>query len=42
MWFGKEKTSLCSLGCAWWLVLICYERKILLAGWQPVAGANLV
>jgi hypothetical protein len=26
----------------WWLVLICYERKILLAGWWLVAGADLL
>ena len=25
--------SLCSLCCGWWLVLICCERKVLLAGW---------
>jgi hypothetical protein len=28
-------------GC-WWLVLICSERKILLAGWWLLAGAELV
>jgi hypothetical protein len=28
-------------GC-WWLVLICYERKTLLAGWWLLAGAELV
>jgi hypothetical protein len=26
----------------WWLRLIYCERKILLAGWWPVAGAELV
>jgi len=26
----------CSLGCGWWLVLICYERKVLLIGWWLV------
>ena len=25
-----------------WLVLICYERTVLLTGWQLVAGASLV
>ena len=24
---------LCSLACGWWLVLICYERIVLLTGW---------
>jgi len=24
--------SLCSAGCGWWLVLVCCERKLLLAG----------
>ena len=32
----------CSAGCSWWLVLICCERKVLLAGWWLVAGADLV
>jgi len=27
---------LCSAGCSWWLVLICCEKKILLAGWWLV------
>jgi len=28
--------SLCSAGCGRWLVLICCEKKILLAGWWLV------
>ena len=32
----KIPTSLCSFGCGWWLVLICYERKVLLAVWWLV------
>jgi hypothetical protein len=31
-----------SRSATWWLVLICSERKILLADWWPVAGAELV
>ena len=27
------KLKLCLTGCGWWLMLIYYERKILLAGW---------
>jgi len=27
------RQTTCSVGCGWWLVLICYERKVLLAGW---------
>ena len=38
--FGRQ--SLCLLCCGWWLVLICYERIILLTGWYLVAGADLV
>jgi len=34
--------SLCSLGSGWWLVLIYYERTILLICWWLVAGADLV
>ena len=34
--------SICSAGCGWWLVLICCERKILLADWWLMAGADLV
>jgi len=30
------------LCCGWRLVLICCERKVLLAGWWPLAGAGLV
>jgi hypothetical protein len=26
----------------WWLVLICFKTKILLASWWLVSGANLV
>jgi len=34
--------ALCSLCCDWWLVLICCERKILLAGCWLLIGADLV
>ena len=30
------------LGCDWWLVLIYYERTVLLTGCYLVAGADLV
>ena len=33
VWFAKSSQTLCSLGCGWWLMLICYERIILLTGW---------
>jgi len=33
--------TLCSAGCGWWLVLICYEKKVLLVGWWLMTGANL-
>jgi len=32
----------CLFGCGWQLVLICYERKVLLTDWWLVADANLV
>ena len=28
--------KLSSAGCSWWLVLICCERKVLIAGWWLV------
>jgi hypothetical protein len=28
-------------GCSWWLVLIRYEKKVLLTGWRLMAGADL-
>ena len=28
-----DALMLCSLGCGWWLVLIYYERTVLLTGW---------
>jgi len=31
-----ESPSLYSAGCGWWLVLICCERKVLLASWWLV------
>jgi hypothetical protein len=31
-----------SAGCGWWLVLVCYERKLLLNGWWLVSGAGLM
>jgi hypothetical protein len=34
--------GLVRLAGSWWLVLICCKRKILLAGWWLVAGAELV
>jgi hypothetical protein len=34
--------GLVRLAGSWWLVLICCERKILLAGWWLLAGAELV
>jgi hypothetical protein len=34
--------SICSAGCDWWLVLICCKRKVLLADWWLMAGADLV
>jgi hypothetical protein len=43
---NKKETYLASFGwlvaSGWWLVLICYERKILLAGWWLVAGAEII
>ena len=30
---GALVRSLCSASCGWWLVLICCERKALLAAW---------
>jgi hypothetical protein len=30
-----------SFGC-WWLVLICCERKILLAGWWLMVDAKMM
>jgi len=50
MWFSLRPRwylyqcalSLCSLCYGWWLVLICYESKILLAGWWLLDGAGLV
>ena len=33
---GWPPISLCSLGFAWWLVLIFYERIVLLTGWYLV------
>ena len=32
-WRFSNRLSLCSAGYAWWLVLICCERKVLLVGW---------
>ena len=37
-----NQSSLCWLCCGWWLVLICCERKVSLAGWWLLAGASLV
>jgi len=34
--FLNSPNPLCSAGCGWWLVLICCERKVLLAGWWLV------
>jgi len=34
--------NLCLFGCGWQLMLICYERKVLLTGCWLVAGADLV
>jgi len=31
-----NRLSFCSAGCAWWLVLICCKRKVLLVGWWLV------
>jgi len=28
-----SRATLCSLGCGWWLVLICYKKTVLLIGW---------
>ena len=39
---ARRSDPLCSAGCGRWLVLICCERKLLLAGWWLVAGAGLV
>jgi len=35
-----NEQPLYSLYCGWWLVLICCERKVLLAGWWLLAGAD--
>ena len=32
-WIFSFLRSLCSFGCGLWLVLIYYEKKVLLAGW---------
>jgi hypothetical protein len=36
----KSKDISCSAG--WWLVLICWERKILLADWWLMAGVEMI
>jgi hypothetical protein len=40
--FCLETFGLVRLAGGWWLVLICCERKILLAGWWLLAGTELV
>ena len=40
--YQDESTSKFTAGYDRWLVLIYYERKLLLAGWCLVAGAGLV
>jgi hypothetical protein len=40
--FFSRNSGLVRLAGDWWLVLICCERKILLAGWWLMAGAELV
>jgi hypothetical protein len=38
----RREYILRSRSAGWWLVLICCERKILLAGWWLVADAEMV
>jgi hypothetical protein len=40
--YRAEYFGLVRLAGGWWLRLIYCERKILLADWWPVAGAELV
>jgi hypothetical protein len=41
LWIGHS-SGLTPRSAGWWLMLICCERKILLAGWRLLAGAELV